>query len=56
VNLPKARAFGRFAYQDFPKHSLNGKMWIDVEAKGRSSKWVTLRAMRVLKAAGRDWE
>lgn len=32
------------------KHSLNGKMWIDIEAKGRPSKWVTLRALRVLKA------
>jgi len=35
------------------KHSLNGKMWIDVEAKGQPSKWVTLRALRVLKGAGR---
>lgn len=34
------------------KHSLNGKMWVDVEAKGKPSKWVTLRALRVLKAAG----
>ena len=32
------------------KHSLNGKMWIDIEAKGRPSKWVTLRALQVLKA------
>jgi hypothetical protein len=35
------------------KHSLNGRMWIDVEAKGQPSKWVTLRALRVLKGAGR---
>ena len=34
------------------RHSLNGKMWADIEAKGKPSKWVTLRAMRVLKAAG----
>jgi hypothetical protein len=34
------------------KHSLNGKMWADVEVKGKPSKWVTLRALRVLKAAG----
>lgn len=31
------------------KHSLNGKMWADIEAKGKPSKWVTLRALRVLK-------
>jgi hypothetical protein len=34
------------------KHSLNGKMWVDIEKKGKPSKWVTLRALRVLKAAG----
>ena len=33
------------------KHSLNGKMWADIEAKGKPSKWITLRALRVLKAA-----
>jgi hypothetical protein len=33
------------------KHSLNGKMWSDIEVKGKPSKWVTLRATRVLKAA-----
>ncbi len=27
----------------------NGKMWIDIEEKGKPSKWITLRAMRVLK-------
>jgi hypothetical protein len=32
--------------------SLNGKMWTDVEEKGKPSKWVTLRAMRVLMGAG----
>ncbi len=31
------------------KHSLNGKMWADIEAKGKPSKWITLRALRVLK-------
>jgi hypothetical protein len=36
------------------KHSLNGKMWADFEVKGKPSKWVTLRALRVLKAAGRE--
>lgn len=33
------------------EYSYNGKMWIDVEEKGRPSKWVTLRALRVLKQA-----
>ena len=32
--------------------SLNGKMWADIETKGKPSKWVTLRALRVLKGAG----
>ncbi len=44
----KCGADGRWAM----KHSLNGKMWVDIEVKGKPSKWVTLRAMRVLKASG----
>lgn len=31
------------------KHSLNGKMWTDIEAKGEPSKWITLRALRVIR-------
>jgi hypothetical protein len=31
------------------EYSYNGKMWADVEQKGQPSKWVTLRALRVLK-------
>ena len=31
------------------KNSFNGKMWCDIEVKGQPSKWITLRAMRVLK-------
>lgn len=31
------------------ENSLNGKMWADIEQKGKPSKWVTLRALRVLK-------
>jgi hypothetical protein len=27
-------------------------MWTDIEAKGKPSKWITLRALSVLKAAG----
>jgi hypothetical protein len=34
------------------ENSLNGKMWADIEQKGKLSKWVTLRALRVLKRAG----
>ncbi|NLF01572.1 MAG: nitrogen fixation protein NifH, partial [Anaerolineales bacterium] len=34
------------------ENSYNGKMWADVERKGRPSKWVTLRALRVLRQAG----
>jgi hypothetical protein len=30
------------------EYTYNGKTWVDVEAKGKPSKWVTLRAMRVL--------
>ena len=47
--LSKGDADGRWVMQ----RSLNGKMWADIEAKGQPSKWVTLRALRVLKAAGR---
>jgi hypothetical protein len=46
--LSRRNAEGRWVL----KHSLNGKMWVDIEAKGKSSKWVTLRALRALKAAG----
>jgi hypothetical protein len=46
--LSKRNADGRWAL----KHSLNGKMWTDIEAKGKPSKWITLRALSVLKAAG----
>lgn len=31
------------------EYTYNGKTWIDVEVKGKPSKWVTLRALRVLK-------
>lgn len=32
------------------ENALNGKMWVDIEQRGRPSKWVTLRALRMLKA------
>jgi hypothetical protein len=31
--------------------SFNGKMWADIEEKGKPSKWVTLRALRVLRGS-----
>jgi hypothetical protein len=36
------------------EYSYNGKMWADVEKKGEPSKWVTLRAMRVLRGLMAD--
>ncbi len=33
------------------EHSYNGKTWVDIEKLKQPSKWVTLRALRVLKAA-----
>jgi hypothetical protein len=32
------------------EYTYNGKTWVDVEEKGQPSKWVTLRALRGLKA------
>jgi hypothetical protein len=34
------------------RYSYRGKLWCDVEVKGKPSKWVTLRARRVLKRMG----
>ncbi|MBU7042269.1 MAG: nitrogen fixation protein NifH [Theionarchaea archaeon] len=31
------------------EHTFNGKMWTDIEEKGNPSKWITLKAVRVLK-------
>lgn len=31
------------------EYTYNGKTWVDIEEKGKPSKWVTLRALRVLK-------
>ncbi len=33
------------------EHSYNSRTWTNIERKGKPSKWVTLRALRVLKAA-----
>ena len=31
------------------ENTFNGKMWVDIEEKGLPSKWITLKAVRVLK-------
>lgn len=33
------------------ERGLNGKMWADIEERGKSSKWITLRAICALTAA-----
>ena len=34
------------------ENTFNGKMWVDIEEKGRPSKWITLRALRTLRRIG----
>lgn len=46
--LNKQDAQGRWTLE----HGLNGKMWVDIEQEGQPSKWITLRALRVMKALG----
>ena len=46
--LSKQDSQGRWKME----YTYNGKMWADVEHKGQPSKWVTLRALRVLKQVG----
>jgi hypothetical protein len=43
--LSKQDAQGRWKNE----YSYTGKLWADIERQGRPSKWVTLRACRVLK-------
>jgi len=45
--LSKRDAQGRWRNED----AYNGKTWVDFERQGQPSKWVTLRARRVLKLA-----
>jgi len=45
--LSRQDAHGRWKNQ----HAYNGKTWVNVEEQGRPSKWVTLRACRVLRSA-----
>lgn len=44
----RADAAGRWRNE----YAYNGKTWVDVESQGGPSKWVTLRACRVLRSAG----
>jgi hypothetical protein len=44
--LTKQDARGRWRNE----YAYNGKTWIDIEPQGKPSKWVTLRACRVLRA------
>jgi hypothetical protein len=46
--LSKQDDQGRWKLENSP----NGKMWVDIESKKQPSKWITLRALRVLKHAG----
>ncbi|HEX7975729.1 MAG TPA: hypothetical protein VF498_15065 [Anaerolineales bacterium] len=46
--LGKQDAQGRWKLEN----TLNEKMWADIEQRGRPSKWVTLRALRVLTKIG----
>jgi hypothetical protein len=43
--LSKQDSQGRWKME----RTLNGKMWADIEEKGKPSKWVTLRALRVMR-------
>jgi hypothetical protein len=45
--LSKQDDYGRWKME----YSYNSKMWSNIEKKGQPSKWVTLRALRVLKVA-----
>jgi hypothetical protein len=46
--LSKQDAEGRWKME----YTYNGKTWVEVEQKKKPSKWVTLRALRVLKRVG----
>ncbi len=50
--LSKQDSQGRWILEN----SLSGKMWIDIEKQGQPSKWITLRALRVLKHATYNME
>ncbi|MBU7031255.1 MAG: nitrogen fixation protein NifH, partial [Theionarchaea archaeon] len=43
--LEKQTAEGKWILEN----TFNGKMWVDIEKKGMPSKWITLKAVRILK-------
>ena len=45
--LAKQDADGRWRNE----YAYNGKTWVDFERQGQASRWVTLRACRVLRSA-----
>lgn len=49
LELVKSKQDGRGRWR--LEYTYNGKTWADVEQRGQPSKWVTLRALRVLRAA-----
>jgi hypothetical protein len=48
--LSKQNEQGRWKLE----HGYKSKMWADIEKKGQPSKWITLRALRVLKAVAEE--
>ncbi|HXW00565.1 MAG TPA: nitrogen fixation protein NifH, partial [Anaerolineae bacterium] len=46
--LSKQDEHGRWPME----YTYNGKTWVEIEEKGKPSKWVTLRALRVLQQTG----
>ena len=48
--LNKQDAQGRWKLE----YTYNSKTWVDIEEKGQPSKWVTLRALRVLKRSSQE--
>ena len=52
VVLSKRDPAGRWAIEDTFRTPGTTPMWCSIEAKGRPSKWVTLRALRVLRRIG----
>ena len=50
IDLVKAAADSEMRWT--LRNTFNGKMLADVEVRGQPSKWVTLRALQVLRWAG----
>ncbi len=55
IVMSKRDASGRWPLErTFPTSGVGGPMLVAIEKEGKPSKWVTLRALRVLKRMGRD--